>query len=232
MTDERGSLLQRHMLLVEALCDAILSKGDCQVLAVIGMHAGKHGQAWPGVDRIAAKAGIHRSTVIRSVDKLEANGYVEVARKRGLANRYQMALASSADATSTRRAHATSDAGGPVASTHMTGSTDATPPVAPTLRDQSRPRYPNSALELSSSNSKERTQAKAPCFSSEDLEQQLQQQQEREEQKRLALIAAQAKQVESIRAEYLATRSTHPEHARMMEDFWPKHLADLIEQAV
>ncbi|WP_166207205.1 helix-turn-helix domain-containing protein [Cognatiluteimonas telluris] len=222
MADDRGSLLQRHLLLVQALCDPELSKGDCQVLAMIGTHAGKTGTSWPGVDRIAAKAGIHRSTVIRSVDNLEARGYVQVSRKRGLANRYQMALASSADATSTSSTHATSEAGAPVAPTHTTSSADATRPVAPTLRDPSRPRYPNSAFELSSSNSEKRTQPPAAPSFDEWIKQEPEHETAEEGEKRRQL------QREMIRAEYLEIRESYPKHAALMLRTFPQHLADLM----
>lgn len=151
--DDRGSLLHRYKLLVAALCDGGLSKGDCQVLAVIAGHTGRGGEAWPGVNRIASIAGIHRSTVITSITNLEARTYVVVERKRGCANRYLLASTSSADATGTSSADATSPAETPVAPIHPASSVDATQPVAPALLDQSRGRYPNSAYELSSGNS-------------------------------------------------------------------------------
>lgn len=155
MADDRGSLLHRYKLLVAALCDSELSKGDCQVLAVIAGHTGRGGEAWPGVNRIASIAGIHRSTVITSITNLEARTYVVVERKRGCANRYLLASTSSADATGTSRVETTSPAETPVAPIHPASRVDATPPVAPALPDQSRGRFPNSSYELSSGNSEE-----------------------------------------------------------------------------
>lgn len=161
--DERGSLLLRHLLLAEALCDPRTSKGHCQVLAVISAHADrKTGEAWPGVNRIAKRAGIHRSTVLAAVADLEAWRYLRVHRERGRANVYRLATGS---------AHATSRGGELVAPTlpvghedqscprDPTSTADATELVAPTRPDQSRPRYPNSAFELSSSTHKKNSVA-------------------------------------------------------------------------
>ena len=212
-----GSLLQRHLLVVAALCDARTSKGDCQVLAVIAGHAGRDGEAWPGVNRIASRAGIHRSTVLKSVERLQGWGYVEVHRERGRANVYRLATGS---------AHATSQTPElvaptlPVRQVHQshprdpTSSADATGLVAPTLRDQSRPRYPNSAFELSHSNSVTELSSPAAPLSEEEEEQKRQQ------------------QIENIRAEYLeALKRDNVRHVRFMESQprFRKHLEDLIQ---
>lgn len=227
--DDPGSLLQRHLLLEEALCDPRTSKGDCQVLAVISAHANhESGEAWPGVNRIAKKAGIHRSTVLASVRRLERWRYLYVEKMRGRSNTYCLLTGS---------AHATSREGELVAPTLPVeepdqsrprdggGSADATGLVAPTLRDQSRPRYPNSAFELSSLTQQENSVACGAL--SDDQQQELAEQ--RQEQKRLAEEQRKAEARESIRQEYRETLKTHPDHARMMEQVFPRELADLIE---
>lgn len=222
--DEAGSLLQRYLLLVQALCDAKLTKGDCQVLAVIGGHVGKDGEAWPGVNRIAGKAGIHRSTVMRAVDRLEAAGYVDVQRKRGLSNRYQMALASSVRATSASSANATSAGAALVASTHTTSSADATGPVASTRPDQSHPCDPNSAFELSCSNSKKRTQLPAAPSSSNER-------QERSAEEKAEDEATEIRITERARIMYLdAIKSGDDRTKAMIETNHRHRIADLIGQ--
>jgi hypothetical protein len=198
MADDRGTLLQRHLLLVKALCDSRPSKGDCQVLAVISGHVDSDGEAWPGVNRIAAKAGIHRSTVLRSVERLEAWGYVEVARERGRSNLYRIASTSSASATGLPW--------GLVAPTHSTSSTAATSPVAPARPDQSHPRDPNSASYLSSSNSKNNSVA---CGASSD-----QQEQDAKKQQEAA-------KREGLVTEYRQALKERPEHAYFMRRTWP-----------
>ncbi len=225
--DDRGSLLQRHLLLVAALCDPRTSKGDCQVLAVIGGHVDKDGEGWPGVNRIAGKAGIHRATVLRSVERLERWGYVQTHREKGKANLYRIALTSSTSATSTSSASATSAAGAPVASTHRASSTSATGPVAPTLPDQSHQCDPNSAFDLSSS-TQEKNSVACGAFSA-DQEQEREEQ--RQKQQRLAEEERKAERQASIRQEYLECRATHPDYAKRMERSFPKELADLIERA-
>jgi DNA-binding MarR family transcriptional regulator len=200
MADERGSLLQRHLLLMDALCDPRTSKGDCQVLAVIAGHADKAGDAWPGVNRIAKRAGIHRSTVLAAVGRLQEWGYVDVHRERGRANLYRL---------STSSARTTSSGGELVAPTlppqeghqsrprDQTSSADATGLVAPTLPDQSRPRYPNSALNSALTHPKNSVACGA--IPSEEERQQ------------------EAAKSEGLRAEYLEALVSRPKHARFME---------------
>ena len=167
--DGRGSLLERHRLLLKALRDPGTSKGDCAVLGAISEHADADGKGWPGVALLAGKLGIARTTVMRSVARLEGRGYLEVDRKDGLSNRYRLAGTGSADATGTGSVDATGTSSAnatgaqmePVASTHQTGSVDATGPVAPMRRDQSHRCDPNSVQELSSKNSAQGTQGDA-----------------------------------------------------------------------
>lgn len=169
--DGRGSLLERHTLLLMALRDPSTSKGDCAVLGAISEHADPNGHGWPGVELLARKLSISRTTVMRSVARLEARGYLEVDRNEGLSNYYRLADTSSAGATGTRSADATGEAPSPVAPTHTTSSVGATGPVAPMRRDPSHQCDPNSVQELSLLNSVQRTQLVASQSKSEQLEQ-------------------------------------------------------------
>lgn len=100
--------------LATACCDPRLARGDVAVLAVILQHVNTQTSiAWPGVNRIAAAAKLHRSNVMHAIKRLEGGGWIAVERgSRGLSNRYRPTLAgSSADATSS--ASTTSSAGTP-----------------------------------------------------------------------------------------------------------------------
>lgn len=227
--EPRGSLLQRWQLLVQALCDEELSKGDCTVLAVIASHAGKEGEAWPGVNRIASLGGVHKTTVIRSVDRLAARGYLDVSRKQGMSNRYRLASTGRMGATGTGSTGATSDGETPVASTQPTGRTGATGLVAPALPDLSHPRYPNSAFELASKNSKKNSVACGADVSFEEEQEQLAAR--REAAKQQAEADAQEKEqqrTEGIRSEYLRVRESNPKLAKDFEATYPRELADLL----
>jgi hypothetical protein len=221
-----GSLLQRHLLLGAALCDPRTSKGDCQVLAVISAHAkNESGEAYPGVNRIAKRAGIHRSTVLASVARLQGWGYVDVHRERGRSNVYRLATGS---------ANTTSQEGELVAPTlpprevHQSrprdggGSADATGLVAPTRPDQSRPRYPNSAFDLSSSTQKKNSVA-CGAFSEEERQQR--------EQERLAEEVETEKRL-CTRARELYLDAKSKGDTAVMEMVLKNHrhrVADLIE---
>lgn len=225
MADERGSLLQRHLLLMDALCDPRTSKGDCQVLAVIASHADKDGDAWPGVNRIAKRAGIHRSTVLASVGRLQDWGYVDVHRERGRSNVYRL---------STSSARTTSQEGELVAPTlpvpqtdqsrgdDPTSSVDATGLVAPTRRDQSRPRYPNSALELSSS-TQEKNSVACGAFSEEER-------QELEAERQAEEEAFQKRLTATCRAMYVKAREEGDNKTMAIVEQSHRHrIEDLIQ---
>lgn len=74
---------------------------DRLVLIVIASHADGLGMnAWPAIDRIAAEARVDRSTVFRSIERLEARGELAVLRRPGRSNYYGIiALMGSQDAT-------------------------------------------------------------------------------------------------------------------------------------
>lgn len=154
----RGSLLARHKLLIEALKDPETTKGDCQVLAAISEHMNHAGAAWPGIDKIAEKTGIHRSTALRGTEKLEALGYLVVDRMLGRSNFYQLADTRSRRATGTSSKDATGVGGGnglhgcdPTSSSAATNQLQACNPTS--SKDATRTQLKNSA-----SNSIHRTQ--------------------------------------------------------------------------
>ena len=124
--------VRKFETLAAACCDPRLAHGDVAVLAVILRHANAaSGAAWPGVNRIAAQAKINRSSVMRSITKLEQSGFIEVDRShRGRSNTYRPCMPTSGvDATS---------------STDATSGTDATELVAlvqPQLVASMRPEH-------------------------------------------------------------------------------------------
>lgn len=62
--------------------EADLSPTAKLVAHTIGYHAGKHGQCFPSYQTLAAETGLHRVTVIRSVNELiKANLIAKVARR-------------------------------------------------------------------------------------------------------------------------------------------------------
>lgn len=88
MSDD-PSLLNQYWLLRNACVDPKLSSASKAVLAVILEHRNRAaGTAYPGFDRIARMAGVHRTSVMRAVAELEATGYLAVARQERRANRY------------------------------------------------------------------------------------------------------------------------------------------------
>ena len=101
--DDRPSKgVHKFELLAAAACDETLTRADVAVLAVIlRHHNADKGEAWPGINRIADQAKLHRSNVLRAVARLEAAGWVQVKRpERGKSNRYcPIFKSSSASAT-------------------------------------------------------------------------------------------------------------------------------------
>lgn len=113
-----NGLLARWRSLGAAVSDPELSRGDAAVLWHIADRIGADGKAWPGYGRIAKDAGLHRSTVARSIVRLVKGGYlIRVSGGPGLSNRYRLGSRSAA----TSRADATSrkDATGVVAATRL-----------------------------------------------------------------------------------------------------------------
>jgi len=95
------------LALAAAATDSRLSRADIGCLAVILDRFNRStGAAWPGINRLATEANLHRSNVIRAIQRLEQTGYVTVERAGlGKSNRYRPTFAtSSASATSSKPA--------------------------------------------------------------------------------------------------------------------------------
>ena len=66
-----------------------LTGPESRVLAVLILHRnGETGRIDPSVSRIASKAGMGRSTVIRSLAALEAGGWLTSQKRSGIRTRY------------------------------------------------------------------------------------------------------------------------------------------------
>lgn len=126
------SLLARWNLLGAATRDPRLSRGDVAVLHSIAGRIGDDGTAWPGFGRLASDTGLHRSTVARSITRLDEIGYLDrESGGQGKSNRYR--LGSRVDAPSTHSADATTTSGvAATSSGDATSRADATGLVAPT----------------------------------------------------------------------------------------------------
>lgn len=93
--------------LAAAAKDSRLSRADIACMAVIIDRFNRSaGSAWPGINRLATEANLHRSNVIRAIHRLELTGFVTVERGGlGKSNRYRPTFAaSSASATSSENA--------------------------------------------------------------------------------------------------------------------------------
>ncbi|MHB1282578.1 MAG: helix-turn-helix domain-containing protein [Metallibacterium scheffleri] len=134
-------VIRKFEALAEACCDSRLARGDLAVLSVILRHANSQtALAWPGVNRIAVAASLHRSNVMLAIKRLEAFGLVTVERGRGQSNRYRPTFTtSSADATSSASTTSSADA---TSSASTTSSADATQLVAPALLELVAPARP------------------------------------------------------------------------------------------
>lgn len=176
------TLLRQHWLLRNACVDVRLSKASVAVLAVVLDHYSRADRAaYPGFDRIARLAGIHRSSVMRAVDALEAAGYLQVTRQERRANRYTFpnwpdsrAWPSSTGSTGATSASDTSPDGSGsttarqlVAPVHATGSTGAPQLVAPVrpepALDPSQPALEPGATASSAEEAKSRAKADSPA---------------------------------------------------------------------
>jgi len=68
-----------------------LDGNDKIVYASILSRIGDNGKCWPGTRRIATDCGVHRSTAMRSLKRLEEVGLIEVENRRnGLSSRYKI----------------------------------------------------------------------------------------------------------------------------------------------
>jgi Helix-turn-helix domain len=87
-----SKLLKQWVSLAALTSDRSLGGGPVAVWVQIADHANAQGIAWPGMDLLAQKTGLDRSTVIRSIKKLTAAGYLEVLRRGsfGRSNTYRL----------------------------------------------------------------------------------------------------------------------------------------------
>jgi hypothetical protein len=95
-------------------------------------HNAKCGEAWPGVDTLAATLGANPRSVQRALDRLEAGGWVERERRPGRSSRYRLGDIPGVDGEVVEGVNSSSPltpAPG-VAWTPSGGGVDATPGVA------------------------------------------------------------------------------------------------------
>lgn len=112
--------VQCFRLLLAAATDKRLSRSSIACLGlIVDRYNRQQGAAWPGLNRLATEANIHRSNAIRAIALLEECGYLQITTGgQGKSNRYRPAFqTSSASATS---------------SVDATSSASATKVVAPT----------------------------------------------------------------------------------------------------
>lgn len=81
-----STLLDSWRLLRCILIDKRLSKGDAAVAAVLLDCATDDAGAWPSIDNMAARAGMHRTSVIDSLHRLVGAGYFTCERGGGRKN--------------------------------------------------------------------------------------------------------------------------------------------------
>jgi len=67
-----------------------LSGSASKALHILITHSNRYGTCFPSRTTIAARAGIHKSTVTAALAELEALGILNVARTNGSANRYRL----------------------------------------------------------------------------------------------------------------------------------------------
>jgi DNA-binding IclR family transcriptional regulator len=76
-------------LAARAVVDPTLTDACVRVLAVIGIHAGPEGIAWPSQQTIGMMVGLNRSTVCRHLKRLRERGYLDRYRKRTTRGHYR-----------------------------------------------------------------------------------------------------------------------------------------------
>jgi hypothetical protein len=117
---------------------------DRLVFLAIANHADARGMnAWPSIDKIAEEARVHRTTVFRAIDALEASGELTVLRRPGRSSYYGITqLMGSQDATGEGSQIAT----GGVASTHHRGSRLLPKPSLTVNEPANRPPIPKAPV--------------------------------------------------------------------------------------
>ena len=151
--DGRGSLVNRHTLLLSALRDAETTKCDCAVLGAISEHADLNGACWPGVELLASKLSITGRSVMRAVKNLERLGYLEVDRSKR-SNHYRIASTGDKEVTSEDEQQVTNPS--PIRDTAVTSQVTSLSPHT------CQPCHPNSVQELSLKNSVQEGDGSAP----------------------------------------------------------------------
>jgi len=151
--DGRGSLVNRHTLLLSALRDAETTKCDCAVLGAISEHADLNGACWPGVELLASKLSITGRSVMRAVKNLERLGYLEVDRSKR-SNHYRIASTGDKEVTIEDEQQVTNPS--PI------GDKPVTSQVTNLSPHTCQPCHPNSVQELSLKNSVQEGDGSAP----------------------------------------------------------------------
>lgn len=225
-----SSVDELHMVRA-ALCDHRMSRSDVAVYAAILSHCNGKLRACPGKKRLSEVTDVALSNVKAAVKRLEERRYLIVERSGTTkANWYQVLPTPRvpprelASRKGCRKASRKASDEGSARDAGDPSSRDAGRPSAsrvardagiPSTRDAGRPDLGMRAgPELAFNSPKNSLSAPRVLTDTERQEQQRQQREER---------------TASLRAEYLATKDTHPAHARMMERTFAKELADLIE---
>lgn len=123
-------------------CDENVSPTGMRIANLfVLVYYGPSGRIFPSIDTMAARLKVDRCSVMRGVESLEREGWIEARRTKGKSTRYGF-LTSRIIATS--RKNATSD-------------TDATTPVAKMSPDQSQKCHPNQGINQGNESEKSKT---------------------------------------------------------------------------
>ena len=78
-----ATLLDKWKFVLAMSVDRALSRSDlaCGIL-LLEYYNESFGCAWPSVNTLSARIGVHRTTVIASTQRLQAQGYFRVIRSR------------------------------------------------------------------------------------------------------------------------------------------------------
>jgi DNA-binding transcriptional MocR family regulator len=101
---------------------ACVEPSDKLVLVYLADRANVNSKAWPHLPTIARQTGLHRRTIMRALERLEAHGHMTVERKAGCSNRYTVHPTKDAPTGVTKS---------PVTQCHVTGVTKSPLPVTP-----------------------------------------------------------------------------------------------------
>jgi len=85
----------RHRWLGHVVRDSALPGSAHRVAVLLWEHMNaEYGYAWPSLVYIADQLGMHKSTVVRSINTLSARGWISVERRCGRhrGNRYRIAF--------------------------------------------------------------------------------------------------------------------------------------------